>query len=78
MNSNIIEEIERQEMIDKLIEKGYGKLIDILLSHDVKVYTKKGRLNKSAACRALGWKIKQLDDALNECREILQEEMEVY
>jgi len=36
--------------------------------NEAKVYTKAGRLNKSGACRALGWKTKQLEDAIEECR----------
>lgn len=63
--------LEIQELIQKLISKGYGELIDALLSHESKVYTKKGRLNKSGACRVLGWKPGQLENALKECKEIL-------
>lgn len=64
--------LERQELIQKLIDRGYGPLIDALLMNDNKVYTKKGRLNKSGACRVLGWKAKQLEEALEECKEILK------
>jgi hypothetical protein len=66
--------IEREELIVKLKENGYGGLVEILLDNENKVYTKKGRLNKSGACRVLGWKPKQLEDALNECRLILEGE----
>ena len=72
MKSTLIEVLERQELIQKLIDSGYGELIEALLDNESKVYTKKGRLNKSGACRVLGWKTKQLEDALNECKEILQ------
>lgn len=72
MKANLIEVLERQELIQKLIDKGYGPLIEALLMNEGKVYTKKGRLNKSGACRVLGWKPKELEDALNECREILK------
>lgn len=72
MNGDLIEQIEKQELLQKLIDKGYGKLIDTLLSNEREVYTKKGRLNKSGACRVLGWKPKELDEALAECREILK------
>lgn len=75
MKNNLIELLERQELIDKLIERGYGPLIDALLLNDNKVYTKKGRLNKSGACRVLGWKAKELEDALEACREILKEDI---
>ena len=73
--SSLSEILERQELIQKLIDKGYGPLIEALLENENKVYTKKGRLNKSGACRVLKWKPKQLEDALNECREILQVDM---
>jgi hypothetical protein len=69
MKKSFTELLERQELIQKLIDKGYGELIDVLLMDDS--YTKKGRLNKSAVCRKLGWKPKQLEDALNECKSLL-------
>lgn len=68
MSKNLTEIIEQQEVIQKLIDRGHGKLIDALLMNESKVYTKKGRLNKSGACRVLGWKTKQLEDAIEECR----------
>lgn len=71
----MIESLERQELIQKLIDRGYGELIDALLMNETKVYTKKGRLNKSGACRVLGWKPKELEDALEACREILQQDV---
>lgn len=64
--------LEQQELLDKLTVSGYGDLIEVLLSNETKVYTKKGRLNKSGACRVLGWKSKQLEDALKHCQEILK------
>ena len=67
--------LEQQEMIQKLMDRGYSELVEILLDNENKVYTKKGRLNKSGACRVLGWKTKQLEDALAECREILKNEL---
>jgi hypothetical protein len=72
---SIIEALEQQELIQKLKAAGYGKLVESLLDNN-KVYTKKGRLNKSGACRSLGWKAKQLEDALEACREILHKDME--
>jgi hypothetical protein len=36
------------------------------------VYTKKGRLNKSGACRILNMKPKELDDFISECRDIIR------
>ena len=57
------------------MEKGYAPLIDALLENEKDVYTKKGRLNKSGACRVLGWKPKELEQALEECREILKNDL---
>ena len=73
MAKSLTEILEQQELIQKLIDKGYGELVDALLMNEGKVYTKKGRLNKSGACRVLGWKTKQLEDALFACREMLEE-----
>ena len=70
MGKNLTEILEQQEVIQKLIDKGYGELIDALLANESKVYTKKGRLNKSGACRVLGWKTKQLEDAIEECKNL--------
>ncbi len=72
--ANMIDILERTELIQKLIDNGYGELVDVLLGNEGKVYTQKGRLNKSGACRVLGWKTKQLEDSLAECRKILGEE----
>lgn len=69
--ANQIDMLERQELIDKLVSHGYGMLVDALLYNEHQVYTKKGRLNKSGACRVLNWKTKQLEDAINDCRKIL-------
>lgn len=73
---NITDVIERQELLQKLIDHGYGELVDCLLSNDQKCYTKRSRLNKSGACRALGWKPKQLEDAMAKCREILRNDID--
>lgn len=72
MNNDPIEQFEKQELLQKLINQGFGDLIDMLLSNEKEVYTKKGRLNKSGACRILGWKPKELEEALAKCREILK------
>jgi hypothetical protein len=71
MAKNGMEILEQQELIQKLINAGYGELVDALLSNESKVYTKRGRMNKSGACRVLNWKTKQLEDALEACRLIL-------
>lgn len=74
--SNSIEYLERQELIKKLIENGYGEIVNALLEDEKRVYTKKGRLNKSGACRKLKLKSKQLEDKLAEMRELLKHDME--
>ena len=71
-----LELLEKREIIDKLVKRGFGELVKALMDHEHKVYTKKGRLNKSGACRVLGWKTKQLEDALAACRQILCKEFE--
>lgn len=73
MGKNLTEILEQQEVIQKLIDKGFGELIDVLLMNESKVYTKSGKLNKSGACRVLGWKTKQLEDAIKECQSIFPE-----
>jgi len=78
MNSNIDPTInlETEEMIQKLIDHGYGELVECLLGSENVVYTKKGRLNKSSTCREMGWKNKQLEDALRGMQECLKDEYE--
>jgi len=71
------EQIENQELIQKLIDSGYGKLVDAFLLNDAKVYTKKGRLNKSGACRVLKCKPKDLEDHIKACQELLRNELHV-
>jgi len=73
--SNSFAQLENQELIQKLIDSGYGNLVDAFLLNDGKVYTKKGRLNKSGACRVLKCKPKELEDAINACQELLKREM---
>ena len=73
--NNPLDIIEIQELVDKLRKNGHGELVDCLLDNENLVYTKKGRLNKSSACRELGWKNKQLEDALLEMRELLEEDL---
>lgn len=71
-----IENLERQELINKLIKNGYGEIVEALLDDDKKVYTKKGRLNKSGACRRLNLKSKQLEDKLAEMRDLLSKDLD--
>ena len=74
--SNNTEYVERQELIKKLIANGYGEIVTALLDDEKRVYTKKGRLNKSGACRKLKMKSKQLEDKLAEMRELLKNDMD--
>lgn len=68
--------MEMQEVIAKLKESGFAELVECLLDNENDCYTKKGRLNKSATTRKLGWKSKQLEDALNTMREVLKDEFD--
>jgi len=67
-----LDKLERQETLKKLEEHGLGKFVELLLSNENKVYTKKGRLNKSGACRILNCKPKELEEMLLRCRDILK------
>jgi nucleoside-diphosphate-sugar epimerase len=73
---NLTEDLERTELINKLKKAGFGHLIKALIEHEDKAYTKRSRLNKSGACRVLGWKTKELEDALAQCREVLKDDFE--
>ena len=66
--------IETREVIQKLIDNGHGDLISCLMDNEVECYTRKGRLNKSATCRATGLKNKELEDSLQAMRELLKED----
>lgn len=70
------EYIERQELINKLIANGYGDIVKAFLEDEKKIYTKKGRLNKSGACRRLKLKAKQLEDKLAEMRDLLRKDID--
>ncbi len=67
----MLDVLEEQEQIQLLIDHGYGDFVDAFLSNETQVYTKKGRLNKSGACRVLNWNNKQLEDAMKACKRIL-------
>lgn len=73
--SNSFEQLENQELIQKLIDGGFGDLVDAFLLNDNKVFTRRGRLNKSGACRVLKWKPKDLEDAILACQELLHKDM---
>ena len=72
--SNPVYAIEMQEIIQKLKDNGFADLVTCLLDNENDCYTKRGRLNKSATSRKMGWKSKQLEDALEGMREILGDE----
>ena len=72
--NNPINVLEMQEVIHKLRENGFSEIVDCLLDNEHDCYTKKGRLNKSATTRRMGWKTKQLEDALNGMKELLANE----
>ena len=71
MIRDFIEILERQELLQKIEEAGFKSIIETLLLNENKVYTKKGRLNKSGACRILKCKPKDLEDLLKKFREII-------
>jgi hypothetical protein len=72
---NYFEYMETNELIEKLVDAGYGEFVEVLLGNNPEVYTKRDRLNKSGACRVLKWKGKQLEEAMNSCRAILCKEL---
>lgn len=74
-SKSIFDQLENQELIQKLIDNGFQKLVDAFLLNDSKVYTKKGRLNKSGACRVLKCKPKELEDAIKACQELLKRDL---
>lgn len=41
--SNMVDVVERQELIQKLIDNGFSQLVETLLYNENKVYTKKGK-----------------------------------
>ncbi len=72
MAKNFLEILEKQEILQILENNGFKEKIEALLLNENKVYTKKGRLNKSGACRILGMKPKELEDFLHRCREVIR------
>ena len=75
---NPVHAIEMQEIIEKLRSNGYAEFVDCLLDNDNICYTKRGRLNKSALIRKLGCKSKQLEDALEGMRTLLNGEFQLF
>jgi len=74
-NLNLVNELEIKELLDKLRYNGHEELVDTFLLNENKVYTKNGRLNKSAACREMGIKPKQLEDMFNDMRQLLEQDL---
>jgi hypothetical protein len=74
MNANPIDLIENEEIVNKLKNSGLEDFINIMLENEKAIYTKKGRLNKSSACRSLDIKPKALEEYLQKCRDILKNE----
>lgn len=76
MACNEIERLELQELMQKLRDNGCDELVNGFLEHDQSLYTKGGRLNKSAVCRTLGWRLQRLTEEFARAREVLAEEYE--
>lgn len=72
MRNKFLEGIENSELLQILENSYLREKINLLLSNESLVYTKKGRLNKSGACRILDMKTKELETFLTECRKILE------
>ncbi len=72
MKNKFLDGIENAELINLLENSAVREKINTILLHESIVYTKKGRLNKSGACRILNMKPKELDDFLVECRDIIK------
>lgn len=60
--------LEFREITSRLEEKGWGPILRLLMERDSVAYTRKGRLNKSAICRKLHMRSKELDEAINEIK----------
>lgn len=74
MKGNTLAQLEQQELIKKLIDNGYGKLVEVFLANENQVYTKKGRLNKCGACRILDCKPKELEELIEKCKALLEKD----
>jgi len=72
MKNRFLEGIENTELLQILGSSYLKEKIGLLLSNENLVYTKKGRLNKSGACRILNMKTKELETFLVECRKVLE------
>jgi hypothetical protein len=68
--SRAIEVIDDNDEIEFLLQTRYREWIKILLTNP-ELYTKNGKLKKSAACKMLGIKIIVLESFLENCKGIL-------
>ncbi len=68
----MVEIIETQELIQKLVDHGYEAIVEAFLLNERSVMTRGNRINKSGTCRQLNCKTKQLEDALRAMKEILK------
>ena len=73
---SMLEELELKELIQKLIDNGFGELVDAFLENEHDVTTKKGRLNKSGLGRVLNWKSKQIEETLVQARLLLEKDID--
>lgn len=72
MKNKFLDGIENAELMALLENSNVREKINTILLNESVVYTKKGRLNKSGACRVLNMKPKELDDFIIECRDIIK------
>jgi hypothetical protein len=72
MRNKFLDGVENSELIALLENSSVKEKINTILLNESVVYTKKGRLNKSGACRILNMKPKELDDFIVECRDIIR------
>lgn len=72
MRNKFLDGVENSELIALLENSSVKEKINTILLNESIVYTKKGRHNKSGACRILNMKPKELDDFISECRDIIR------
>lgn len=72
MTNRKTHDIDANELVELLIDNGFGKLVSVMM--DEEMYTRrKGRLNKSKLCRTLKIKPTQLNETLKICRSLLDD-----
>ena len=75
MTTDFIKEIENKELIQKLIDHGFGKIVEAFIQSGNKMMTRNSRVNKSGCCRTLDLKVKQLDSCFELMRDLLREDL---